>query len=235
MKQHLNLILAWSVHILTAFGLIMSLYSIISIINEDYNLLLKLTILAILIDGIDGTLARRLKVKEFIPTINGELLDNIVDYLNYTFVPTIFFYYSNSIENEYKTIACIGILFSSAYQFSRIDAKTSDNYFKGFPSLWNLLIIFNIIFTINQITNLIIILLCIIFSFIPIKFIYPSKNKEFKYITFPLTVIIILLAIPTILIKTTDFYLNIYGTIIIIYCSCLILISIYLNYKTKNK
>ncbi|QFP42069.1 phosphatidyltransferase [Borrelia miyamotoi] len=233
--KKLNLILAWSVHILTAFGLIIGLYSIISIINEDYNLLLKLTILAIIIDGIDGTLARKLKIKELIPTINGELLDNIVDYINYAFIPTIFFYYSNFIKNEYKTMVCIGILLATIYQFSRTDAKTSDDYFKGFPSLWNFLIIFNTIFTINQITNLSIIILCIIFSFAPIKFIYPSKTKEFKHITYPITVIIILLAIPIIIVGVTNLYLRIYGIIIIFYCSYITLTSIYLHYKTRKK
>ncbi|AAX17586.1 phosphatidylcholine synthase [Borrelia turicatae] len=235
MKKLLNLILAWSVHILTASGLIVSLYSIISIINTDYNLLLKLTILGLLIDGIDGTLARKLKIKEIIPTINGELLDNIVDYINYTFIPTIFFYYGNFISNEYKIITCIGILLASAYQFSRLDAKTSDDYFRGFPSLWNFLIIFNIIFKLDQITNLSIILLCIIFSFVPIKVIYPSKTKEFKYITLPVTVIAALSVILITFAKLPDTYLKIGKTLIIFYCLYLILMSIYLTYKTKKK
>ncbi|AHH06317.1 hypothetical protein BCD_0251 [Borrelia crocidurae DOU] len=231
----INLILAWLVHILTAFGLIVGFYSIIAIINTDYNLLIKLTILGLLIDGIDGTLARKLKIKEVIPTINGELLDNIVDYINYTFIPTIFFYYSNFIQEQYKIIICIGILLASAYQFSQLDAKTSDNYFKGFPSLWNFLIIFNVIFEMNKNTNLIIILSCIAFSFAPIKFIYPSKTKELKYITLPITIITSLLVILIIFIKLPDIYLTIGKTLIIIYCLYLILASIYLTCKTKQK
>ncbi|AHH10412.1 CDP-alcohol phosphatidyltransferase family protein [Borrelia coriaceae] len=231
----LNLILAWSVHILTASGLIVSLYSIISIINMDYNLLLKLTILGLLIDGIDGTLARKLNIKKVIPTINGELLDNIVDYINYTFIPTIFFYYSSFIKDEYKIITCIGILLASAYQFSRLDAKTSDDYFRGFPSLWNFLIIFNIIFKINQTMNLSIILLCIAFSFAPIKFIYPSKTKELRYITLPITMITSIAVILITLTKLPDTYLKIGKTLIISYSLYLILMSIYLTYKTRKQ
>ncbi|ACH94499.1 phosphatidylcholine synthase [Borrelia recurrentis] len=231
----INLILAWLVHILTASGLIVGFYSIIAIINTDYNLLIKLTILGLLIDGIDGTLARKLKIKEVIPTINGELLDNIVDYINYTFIPTIFFYYSNFIQEKYKIIICIGILLASAYQFSQLDAKTSDDYFRGFPSLWNFLIIFNVIFEINKNTNIIIILSCIAFSFVPIKFIYPSKTKELKYITLPITIITSLLIILIIFIKLPDIYLTIGKTLIIIYCLYLILASIYLTCKTKQK
>ncbi|AHH08212.1 CDP-alcohol phosphatidyltransferase family protein [Borrelia anserina] len=231
----INLILAWLVHILTASGLIISLYSIISIINTDYSLLLKLTIFGLVIDGIDGTLARKLKIKEIIPTINGELLDNIVDYINYTFIPTLFFYYGNFIRDEYKSITCIGILLSSAYQFSRLDAKTSDDYFRGFPSLWNFLIILNIIFKMNQITNLSIILLCIVFSFAPIKFIYPSKTKELRYITLPVTLMTCLSVILITFVRLPETYLKIGKTLIIFYCLYLILISAYLTYKTRKK
>lgn len=121
--KNINLILAWLVHIFTASGLIVGLYSIISIVNGNYSLLLKLTVIGLIIDGIDGTMARKLKVKELIPEIDGTLLDNITDYINYTFIPVIFFYLGEFIEEKYKVAICIGILLSSAYQFSRTDAK----------------------------------------------------------------------------------------------------------------
>ncbi|AWG42639.1 phosphatidyltransferase [Candidatus Borreliella tachyglossi] len=233
--KNLNLILAWTVHILTASGLIVSLYSIISIINGDYSLLLNLTIIGLFIDGIDGTLARKFKVKDLIPTIDGALLDNIVDYINYTFIPTIFLYYGNFIRNEYKIMICIGILFASAYQFSRTDSKTSDDYFRGFPSLWNFLIIFNIIFTVKEITNLIIILACIALSFAPIKFIYPTKTKEFKYLTIFLTIITSFTIILTIFARLPEVYLDVSKILIFFYLTYIILVSIYLNYTTGKK
>ncbi|QMU99048.1 phosphatidyltransferase [Borrelia sp. A-FGy1] len=233
--KNLNLIIAWSVHILTASGLIVGFYSIIAIVNDDYPLLLKLTIIGLIIDGIDGTLARKFNIKELISTVDGALLDNIVDYINYTFIPAIFFYYGYFIKDEYKIIICIGILFASAYQFSRIDAKTSDHFFRGFPSLWNLLIIFNFIFNIGQTTNLIIILICIILSFVPIKFIYPSKTKEFKSLTISLTILTSLSLILAIFIKLPETYLKISKMILIFYLSYITLISMYLTYKTRKK
>ncbi|WP_024654014.1 phosphatidylcholine synthase [Borrelia persica] len=233
--RKLNLLLAWLVHILTASGLAIGFYSIISIINTDYDLLLKLTIFGLLIDGIDGTLARKLKIKEIIPTINGELLDNIVDYINYTFIPTIFFYYGNFIQENYKIIICIGILLASAYQFSQSDAKTSDDYFKGFPSLWNFFIIFNLIFTMSQNTNLIMTSSCIALSFAPIKFIYPSKTKELKYITLPITIITALSVMLITFTKLPEIYLSIGKILVISYCLYLILTSIYLTWKTRQK
>ncbi len=101
--KNINLILAWLVHIFTASGLIVGLYSIISIVNGNYSLLLKLTVIGLIIDGIDGTMARKLKVKELIPEIDGTLLDNITDYINYTFIPVIFFYLGEFIEEKYKS------------------------------------------------------------------------------------------------------------------------------------
>ncbi|AJA90079.1 phosphatidyltransferase [Borreliella chilensis] len=233
--KNINLILAWLVHIFTASGLIVGLYSIISIINGDYSLLLKLTVIGLIIDGIDGTIARKLKVKELIPEIDGALLDNITDYINYTFIPVVFFYFGEFIEEKYKVAICIGILLSSAYQFSRTDSKTTDNYFRGFPSLWNLFVISNIIFQIEQTTNLIIMSICIVTSFIPIKFIYPSKTKELRQITIPITVISCLIFVISIFLKLSTKALKIAKIILILYFAYLTLASIYLTYKTRNR
>nr|WP_235691410.1 phosphatidylcholine/phosphatidylserine synthase [Borreliella americana] len=229
------MILAWLVHIFTASGLIVGLYSIISIVNGNYSLLLKLTVIGLIIDGIDGTMARKLKVKELIPEIDGTLLDNITDYINYTFIPVIFFYLGEFIEKKYKVAICIGILLSSAYQFSRTDAKTDDNYFRGFPSLWNLFVILNIIFKMEQITNLITMSICIIASFIPIKFIYPSKTKELRKITIPVTIISCLIFVVSIFSELSTSALKMAKTVLILYFAYLTLASIYLTYKTKNR
>lgn len=233
--KNINLILAWLVHIFTASGLIVGLYSIISIVNGNYSLLLKLTVIGLIIDGIDGTMARKLKVKELIPEIDGTLLDNITDYINYTFIPVIFFYLGEFIEKKYKVAICIGILLSSAYQFSRTDAKTDDNYFRGFPSLWNLFVILNIIFKMEQITNLITMSICIIASFIPIKFIYPSKTKELRKITIPVTIISCLIFVVSIFSELSTSALKMAKTVLILYFAYLTLASIYLTYKTKNR
>nr|WP_214646555.1 phosphatidylcholine/phosphatidylserine synthase [Borreliella californiensis] len=229
------MILAWFVHIFTASGLIVGLYSIISIVNSDYSLLLKLTVMGLIIDGIDGTMARKFKVKELIPKIDGTLLDNITDYINYTFIPVIFFYLGEFIEEKYKVVICTGILLSSAYQFSRTDAKTNDNYFRGFPSLWNLFVILNIIFKMEQITNLITMSICIITSFIPIKFIYPSKTKELRKITIPITIISCLIFIVSIFSELSTTALKMAKTVLILYFAYLTLASIYLTYKTRNR
>ncbi|WKC90644.1 phosphatidylcholine synthase [Borreliella carolinensis] len=233
--KNINLILAWLVHIFTASGLIVGLYSVISIVNGDYSLLLKLTVTGLIIDGIDGTMARKLKVKELIPEIDGTLLDNITDYINYTFIPVIFFYLGEFIEEKYKAVICIGILLSSAYQFSRTDAKTNDNYFRGFPSLWNLFVILNIIFKMEQITNFITMSICIITSFIPIKFIYPSKTKELRKITIPITIISCLIFVVSIFSELSTTALKIAKTVLIFYFAYLTLASIYLTYKTRNR
>ncbi|MCD2412690.1 phosphatidylcholine synthase [Borreliella burgdorferi] len=233
--KNINLILAWLVHIFTASGLIVGLYSIISIVNGNYSLLLKLTVIGLIIDGIDGTMARKLKVKELIPEIDGTLLDNITDYINYTFIPVIFFYLGEFIEEKYKVAICIGILLSSAYQFSRTDAKTNDNYFRGFPSLWNLFVILNIIFKMEQITNLITMSICIITSFIPIKFIYPSKTKELRKITIPITIISCLIFVVSIFSELSTTALKMAKTVLILYFVYLTLASIYLTYKTRNR
>ena len=130
---------------------------------------------AILIDAVDGMFARMIKIKEVLPEVDGALLDNIVDFFNYTLVPCFFLLVTNLLPDYWRVLCVMSITFASAYQFTQIDAKTSDHFFKGFPSYWNIAVFYLFFWQMSPVTNMIILLFLSIFSFVPIKYVYPSR------------------------------------------------------------
>lgn len=174
-NHHYRKLAAWLVHLLTASGALIGVLSLQAIYRQEYIFAFWLIGIAIVIDGIDGTFARWIKVKSVLPQIDGALLDNIVDYLNYVIVPTVFILNSNLLPNEWQWICGSLILLSSAYQFCQTDAKTSDHFFKGFPSYWNIIVFYLYFWQISPSWNVVIINILVILIFVPIKYVYPSR------------------------------------------------------------
>ncbi len=134
--------IAWLVHLFTATGAIWGLLSIIAINQEQWRLLFLWMAIAVIVDGLDGFLARAAQVHRVLPNFDGALLDNIVDYLNYVFVPAYFLYAAGLLPQQLEVVLPIIVLLASAYQFSQSDAKTEDHFFKGFPSYWNIVVVY---------------------------------------------------------------------------------------------
>lgn len=167
--------LGWSIHVFTASGACVGLLSLLAIYEHRLILALWLMGAAITIDAVDGMFARAVKVKQVVPEIDGALLDNIVDFVNYTIVPCFFLLVSNLLPDGWR-IACVMVItFASAYQFTQIDAKTSDHFFKGFPSYWNIAVFYLFFWQLNDVTNVIILMTLAALSFVPIKYVYPSR------------------------------------------------------------
>jgi phosphatidylcholine synthase len=172
--------LAWSVHLFTATGAIWGLLSILAIQQGQYKLLLLWVILAMVADCFDGILARRFHTKDYATEVDGGLLDNIIDYLNYTIVGALLVIQARLVPEGLIFAATALIALTSALQFSQSEAKTDPRtkefYFKGFPSYWNLLALYLLVLGLNPWINLLVILTCVVLQFVPIKFIYPSRT-----------------------------------------------------------
>lgn len=181
-------IYAWLVHLFTASGAVFSVLALTTSAqayaakllgnHTDYIHYLKLSflyvVIAILIDAVDGTLARRVDIKKLAP-LDGGLLDNIIDFTNYAVIPAVWVYITDVVPHGFKTISLILIMLASCYQFCQMDAKTKDHFFKGFPSYWNLAIYYLIYFQFSGTTNFSIIVILTVLTFVPIKYIYPSR------------------------------------------------------------
>ncbi|MEM8666156.1 MAG: CDP-alcohol phosphatidyltransferase family protein [Planctomycetota bacterium] len=178
---------AWGVHLLTASGAVCCLLSIDAGIESLWRQAIGWLVLAVFIDAIDGTLARAVDVKRVLPNFSGDHLDNMVDYASYVLVPAFLIHRAALLPDQWSWVGTAGITLASAYQFCQSDAKTPDHYFKGFPSYWNIAVLYLLALQLPQAANLAIILTLIVLVFIPIKYVYPSRTPDFRTLTLTLT------------------------------------------------
>ena len=145
--------------------------------------------LAIFIDATDGLLARALKVKERLPFFDGALLDNIIDYLTYVYIPVLLITRANLLpEGGWEFPIGCAVLMASAYGFSRTDAKTetTEHFFTGFPSYWNIVALYMYMFRLEQDTNAAVLIVFSALVFVPLRFVYPSRTVTLRPLTMAL-------------------------------------------------
>jgi phosphatidylcholine synthase len=176
-------ILAYSVHALTASGAVWGFLALLAVIDRNWKALFIFMLIAMVVDGIDGRLARWADTRKYAPRLDGALLDNIVDYLTYVIVPALFFYAAGVLPAGWGLPAACAVLLASAYQFSQVDAKTPDHFFTGFPSYWNFVMFYMLALGLNPWANLIVVAVLVILVFVPIKYVYPSRTSRFFWLT----------------------------------------------------
>ena len=182
--------LAWSVHFFTATGAIWGFLTLLAIFEGRWRAAIVWIIVAMFVDGFDGMLARWFHVKEYARGLDGALLDNIIDYLNYVVVAALILVKApNLLPTGFALAGAFSILLTSAYQFTQVDAKTDEQsfFFKGFPSVWNFLVIYMMLLGLNPWINLALLILCNILIFVPVKYLYPSRNTRLRRLTLGLT------------------------------------------------
>ena len=182
--------LAWSVHLFTATGAIWGFLTLLAIFEENWRAAILWIIMAMFVDGFDGMLARWFHVQEYAKGVDGGLMDNIIDYLNYVVVAAfILIKAPNLMPPGLEMIGAFSILLTSAYQFSQVDAKTDEQsfFFKGFPSVWNFLVLYMMLLGLNPWFNFALLVICNILVFVPVKYVYPSRNTRFRRLTLALT------------------------------------------------
>jgi phosphatidylcholine synthase len=178
-----KLALAWLVHLYTALGAVVAFLTIVFIEQFKFQEAFWLMALAVVIDATDGTLARAARVKEIIPWFDGDRLEDIIDYANYVIVPCWFFIRANLLPAEDALWLVSLPLLASAYGFCQKQAKTSDNFFLGFPSYWNIITFYLYVLQTPPWINAFTILLLSVLVFVPIKYIYPSRSPHFRLLT----------------------------------------------------
>lgn len=207
-KINTDKIAAWAVHGFTASGAVLGFLAIISIFNNDLVGAFLWLGLALLIDGIDGSLARKIGVLDKTPNIDGSTLDNVIDYLNYVIIPALMIYWFQMVPNGWEIILPAGMFAVSLYTFANMNMKTNDYYFSGFPAVWNIVVLYFYILNTHPIINVIVILLLFIFTFIPIKFVHPLRVKKIRNLTIFCTV---LWSATTLKLVTTNSDINLFA------------------------
>jgi phosphatidylcholine synthase len=182
--------LANGVHLFTASGAVWGFLTLLAIWEGNIRLAIVYIILAMFVDGFDGILARWFDVKSHARWIDGGLMDNIIDYLNYVVVASLLLVrVPNLMPQGLELAAALSILLTSAFQFSQVEAKTDEQsyFFKGFPSVWNFLVLYMMLLGLNPWVNFAALVICNILVFVPIKYLYPTRNNRLRRLTLALT------------------------------------------------
>ncbi len=176
-----RVVAAWGVHLLTASGAVIAFIALACISEGRFADAFRWLALAMLIDCIDGTLARAVGVKVVLPWFDGTKLDDVVDYLTYVLVPIVLLGAAGLLPpGRWGLLFGAAPLLASAYGFCRTDAKTTDHYFRGFPSYWNVFAFYAFVLRLSPEATVVWTLALSALVFAPLKFLYPSRAPRFR-------------------------------------------------------
>jgi phosphatidylcholine synthase len=177
-RQHVRN--AWAVHALTASGVIVGYIGLNSVIGGHARAAILWLIGALVLDGVDGPIARKLDVRSRIPTLNGNSLDLIIDYFTCTIVPVAFLYRFDLLPDNTVVPVGFAILFVSALWMARTDQETPEGWFNGFPAEWNMIIPTLFLIRANLWVNLAVCLIFIGLTVSRVQFAHPISVREHR-------------------------------------------------------
>ena len=178
---------AYLVHFLTASGAVFAMLAILEAAQGDWSMMFFwLMVVAFAVDGIDGPLARKTDVKTNAPRFDGVLLDLIIDYLTYVFIPAFALFQSGLLPGWTGWVAIILITFLSAIYFADTRMKTNDYSFSGFPGCWNMAVL--VFFAIEPSFWIILffVIVLAVTMLLPIKFVHPFRTERWRIVTLPM-------------------------------------------------
>ena len=177
------------VHLLTATGAVFAMLSMLAAANHQWSLMFLWLVVAFAVDGIDGPLARRFDVKKYAPRFDGVLLDLIIDYLTYVFIPAFALFQSGLLPGWTGWVTIIVITFASAMYFCDGNMKTKDKSFHGFPGCWNMVALVMFAIQPNFWIILTVVIVLALTMFLPLKFVHPVRTNRWRFISLPITLL----------------------------------------------
>jgi phosphatidylcholine synthase len=185
---------ALSVHLLTASGAVLSMFAMLAAVEGNWSLMFLWLVFALIVDGIDGPLARRFDVTRNWPTYDGVLMDLIVDYLTYVFIPAFALFKSGLLTGWTGWIAIIVICYGSVIYFADTRMKTKDKSFAGFPACWNMVVLVLFATQPGEMVILLVVILLTVAMFTNLKFIHPVRTSRWYEISLGVCIAWIVLA-----------------------------------------
>jgi phosphatidylcholine synthase len=185
---------ALSVHLLTATGAVLSMFAMLAAVEGNWQTMFLWLVLALLVDGIDGPLARRYDTPKNFPIYDGVLMDLIVDYLTYVFIPAYALFKSGMLTGWTGWLVIIAICYGSVIYFADTRMKTKDKSFSGFPACWNMVVLVLFAVAPSQSVILAIVVLLTVGMFLPLKFVHPTRTQRWREITLPVSIAWVLFA-----------------------------------------
>ncbi len=177
---------ALSVHLLTATGAVLSMLAMLAAVESKWDIMFLWLVVALVVDGIDGPLARKYDVTKNWPTYDGVLMDLIIDYLTYVFIPAYALFKYGLLQGWTGWIAIIFIVYGSVIYFADTRMKTTDKSFAGFPACWNMVVL--VLFATHppHWVILFIVIALTITMFTNLKFVHPVRTQRWRFVTLPM-------------------------------------------------
>jgi phosphatidylcholine synthase len=189
---------AFSVHVFTAMGAGVALIALLEAVREHWAAMFAWLGLALVIDALDGPLARRLDVVRVQPDWSGEVLDLVVDFVTYVFVPAFAITASGMLLPVAAPLLGAGIVITGALYFADRRMKTPDNHFRGFPALWNAVAFYLFLLHLSPALSSLLVAVLIVLTFVPFNVIHPVRVKRLRGLTLALIGLWAVLAIATV-------------------------------------
>jgi phosphatidylcholine synthase len=171
------------VHVFTASGIACAYAAMIAVIQHRWQAVFLWLGLAVIIDGLDGPLARRFEVAKRLPRFSGERLDLVIDYVTYVFIPALALVEAGYLRGWPGHALAAGILLSSLFHFSDTASKTDDHHFVGFPAIWNVVALYVFAFDAPAPVCAALVALCIVMTFVPLKWLHPVRVEVLRPLT----------------------------------------------------
>ena len=175
--------LAFSVHIFTACGAGLALLAMLAAVAHDWTLMFLWLGLALIVDGVDGTLARAVDTKENAARWSGDVLDLVVDFTTYVFVPAYAIVSADLMPREWALPAGFVIAVTAALYFADTNMKADDNHFVGFPAVWNLIAFYLLLLKPVPWITIVTIAAFAVLTFLPIRFVHPFRVRSLRSVT----------------------------------------------------
>src|SRR5687768_1224536 len=178
--------LAFSVHVLTACGVGVALLALLAAARGEWTLMFLWLGAQLVIDAVDGPLARALNVAERQPRWSGDVLDLVVDFTTYVFVPAYAVAAAGLMPDSWGIVAGFAITVSAALYFADRNMKTEENYFRGFPAVWNLIAFYLLLLRPEPWASAAVVALFVVLTFMPIRFVHPIRVRSLRPLTLAL-------------------------------------------------
>jgi len=174
---------AASIHVLTAVGAVLALLALRAAHASDWQMMFVWLGVALVVDTVDGPLARLFDVKTVLPRFSGERLDLIVDYLTYVAIPAFVLTETEILPEGFRLPAAVAILLSGLFHVSDIDSKTDEGFFVGFPAIWNIVLLYLFALCLPPSVALVLVAVLVLLTFVPILFVHPVRVARLRLVT----------------------------------------------------
>ncbi len=185
---------ALGVHLLTASGAVLAMFAMLAAVEGEWSLMFLWLVFALIVDGIDGPLARKYDTQKNWPTYDGVLMDLIVDYLTYVFIPAFALFQSGLLPGWTGWLAIIVICYGSVVYFADTRMKTKDKSFAGFPACWNMVVLVLFATKPGEMVILLVVILLSVTMFTNLKFVHPTRTQRWNTLSLAITIGWIILA-----------------------------------------